>query len=91
MYQPLISIIVPIYKVEEYLNQCINSIVNQTYKNLEIILIDDGSTDNTLSLANNFAKNCKMSIEELYSYLCGYYSQIQNLENYTIANYNPTR
>ena len=39
-----ISVIVPIYNVEKYLNKCIDSIVNQTYKNLEIILIDDGST-----------------------------------------------
>ena len=42
----LISIIVPIYNVEQYLPKCIESIINQTYKNIEIILIDDGSTDN---------------------------------------------
>lgn len=41
----LISIIVPVYNVESYLTQCIESLINQTYKNLEIILIDDGSTD----------------------------------------------
>lgn len=41
----LVSVIVPIYKVEQYLDKCIESIVNQTYKNLEIILIDDGSPD----------------------------------------------
>ena len=40
--EPLISVIVPIYKVEEYLNRCVESLVNQTYKNLEIILVDDG-------------------------------------------------
>lgn len=45
MSDALVSIIVPVYKVEEYLNQCIDSIVNQTYKNLEIILVDDGSPD----------------------------------------------
>lgn len=45
-YNDLISIIVPCYKVEEYLDQCIKSIVNQSYKNLEIILVDDGSPDN---------------------------------------------
>ena len=45
MEQVLISVIVPIYNVEDYLVKCIDSIINQTYKNLEIILIDDGSTD----------------------------------------------
>lgn len=46
MKSPLISIIVPIYKVEPYLNTCVQSIVDQTYTNLEIILVDDGSPDN---------------------------------------------
>ena len=41
----LVSVIVPVYKVEEYLDRCVESIINQTYKNLEIILIDDGSPD----------------------------------------------
>jgi len=47
MYQPLLSVIVPCYNVEKYLDKCILSIVNQTYTNLEILLIDDGSTDST--------------------------------------------
>ena len=42
---PLISVIVPVYKVENYLDCCVQSIVNQTYSNLEILLIDDGSPD----------------------------------------------
>ena len=46
MENPVISVIVPIYNVEEYLNRCVESIVNQTYQNLEIILVDDGSPDN---------------------------------------------
>ncbi len=51
----LISIIVPIYKVEEYLRKCIDSLVNQTYKNLEIILVDDGSPDNCGSICDEAA------------------------------------
>ena len=52
----LISIIVPIYKVEKYLDKCIEAIVNQTYKNLEIILIDDGSTDNCPAICDKWAE-----------------------------------
>lgn len=52
----LISVIVPIYNVEKYLNQCIQSIINQTYKNIEIILIDDGSTDSSGKIADCYAK-----------------------------------
>ena len=44
-HQPLISVIVPIYKVEEYLDRCVESLVGQTYNNIEIILVDDGSPD----------------------------------------------
>lgn len=53
---PLVSIIVPVYKVEDYLNQCVKSIVDQTYRNLEIILIDDGSPDNCGYLIEEWAK-----------------------------------
>ena len=42
---PKISVIVPVYKVEPYLDRCVESIVNQTYRDLEIILVDDGSPD----------------------------------------------
>lgn len=52
----LISIIVPIYKVEQYLDRCIESIINQTYKNLEIILVDDGSTDQCPHMCNLWAE-----------------------------------
>lgn len=51
-----ISIIVPIYNVEKYLERCLKSILNQTYKNLEIILIDDGSNDNSLCMCQDYAK-----------------------------------
>lgn len=52
----LVSVIVPIYNTEKYLENCINSILNQSYKNLEIILVDDGSTDNSGKIADEFAK-----------------------------------
>lgn len=56
MEQPLISVIVPVYKVEPYLEKCISSIVNQTYKNLEIILVDDGSPDNCPAMCDAWAE-----------------------------------
>lgn len=55
----LISIIVPVYNVEKYLEKCLNSIINQTYKNIEIICIDDGSPDNSIYILNRFAKKDK--------------------------------
>ncbi len=55
MLQPLVSVIVPIYKVEPYLRRCLDSIVNQTYTNLEIILVDDGSPDGCPQICDEFA------------------------------------
>ena len=52
----LISVIVPVYKVEEYLDRCVQSIVDQTYRNLEIILVDDGSPDNCGRLCDAWAE-----------------------------------
>ncbi len=51
-----ISVIIPVYKVEKYLNRCVQSIVDQTYKNLEIILVDDGSPDNCPAMCDAWAK-----------------------------------
>ena len=54
--QELISVIVPVYNVEKYLENCIDSILNQTYKNLEIILVDDGSADKSSEICDNYSQ-----------------------------------
>lgn len=53
---PLVSIIVPVYNAANYLAECINSLINQSYENLEIICINDGSTDNSLDILQSYAK-----------------------------------
>ena len=52
----LITIIIPVYNVERYLSKCINSVINQSYGNLEIVIIDDGSTDNSGKICDDFLK-----------------------------------
>ncbi|WP_301195545.1 glycosyltransferase family 2 protein, partial [Helicobacter rodentium] len=51
-----VGIVVPIYNVEKYLRQCLESIIHQTYKDLEILLINDGSTDSSLKIAKEYAQ-----------------------------------
>lgn len=53
--QPLVSIIVPVYNVEQYLPQCLDSIVNQTYENIEIICVNDGSPDNSIKILEDYS------------------------------------
>ncbi len=52
---PLVSVIIPVYNVEEYVEECIQSVLNQTYKNIEVILVDDGSTDGSGEIFNTYS------------------------------------
>lgn len=56
-YFPLVSVVIPVYNVEDYLPACVQSIVNQTYKNLEILLVDDGSSDGSPLLCDRLASS----------------------------------
>ena len=53
---PLVSIIVPVYNTEKYLEQCLESIINQTYRNLNVVLVDDGATDNSATICDKYVK-----------------------------------
>lgn len=59
MMETLISVIIPIYKCEKYLEQCVRSVLSQTYSNLEILLIDDGSPDSCPQICDAFAEKDK--------------------------------
>ena len=52
-----VSVVVPVYNVEKYLKRCLDSIINQTYKNIEIILVNDGSKDNSRDICEEYEKN----------------------------------
>lgn len=59
MIQPKLSVIIPVYNVADYLDKCLWSVTNQTLKELEIIVVNDGSTDNSLSVIEKYAENDK--------------------------------
>ena len=59
MDNELISIVIPIYNVEKYIEKCLDSVIKQTYKNIEIILVDDGSPDNCGKICDSYANNDK--------------------------------
>lgn len=74
---PSVSIIIPIYNSAPFLEDCINSVLNQSYKNIEIILVDDGSTDDSSSIIDLFAKN-DSRIEVIHQNNCGVSSARNN-------------
>lgn len=51
-----VSVVVPVYNVEKYLEECLDSLINQTLKDIEIICVNDGSTDKSLDILNNYAR-----------------------------------
>ena len=55
---PVISVIVPVYNVEKYLERCLDSIINQTLKDVEIICVNDGSTDNSINILKRRSFRC---------------------------------
>lgn len=56
LMNPKVSVIVPVYNVEQYLEKCVNSLINQSLKNIEIILVDDGSTDKSSEICDDFSE-----------------------------------
>ncbi len=63
MLQKLISIIIPIYNVEDYIRECLDSVISQSYQNLEIICVDDCGTDNSMNIVEAYAnKDCRIKI-----------------------------
>ena len=52
-----VSVIIPVYNTAEFLSRCLNSVLNSTYSNLEVICVNDGSTDNSLSILTDFVRN----------------------------------
>lgn len=72
----LVSIVIPVYNVEEYLHDCFYSVMNQKYTNLQIIAVNDGSTDNSLNILNEFSRQDKRI--EVYSKKNGGLSDARN-------------
>lgn len=56
LIKPLVSVIVPVYNSEEYLDECVNSIITQSYRNIEIVIVDDGSTDNSKNIIERYSE-----------------------------------
>lgn len=56
--EPKVSVVIPVYNVEAYLKRCVDSVIGQTYQNIEIVLVDDGSTDSSGKICDEYRENC---------------------------------
>ena len=93
MNNSMISVIVPVYNVEKYLSKCLDSIINQTYKNLEIICVDDGSTDSSPMILEEYAKkDARIKVvEQLNAFeLSGDFVSFVSGKDYISANFFET-
>ena len=57
MSEPIISVLIPVYNSSEFLKESIATVLNQTFKDIELVVVDDGSTDNSLEILEDFAKS----------------------------------
>lgn len=73
MYEDMISVIIPVYNVENFLDKCIKSVLDQSYKNLEIILVDDGSTDKSGKICDEYKMTDKR-IKVIHKANCVFYT-----------------
>lgn len=81
MKSPLVSIIVPVYNTEQYLCKCLDSLINQSYHNLEIICVNDGSSDNSLDILNKYA-----SIDNRIKVFCKQNGGVSETRNYGLSH-----
>ena len=79
---PKVSIIIPVFNMEKYLDVCINSVINQTYKNIEILLINDGSTDSSEDICLKYA-----SLDKRIKYYYQENGGVSKARNFGILNF----
>ena len=80
MSQPQVSVIVPIYNVEEYLDHCLSTIEKQTFRDFEVLLINDGTPDNSMDIAKRYAEKDKRFLSNL-SNAHGYNQLMNHADN----------